>query len=145
MTTTRSYAGTVVTGHGVASGRAGDLRFPNGTLQLQYPIFTRLGADMSGPYPASINVQIHGEIELGEPTHVFRSVKWHPDVPAEDFSLWRVSLTHHGVTWAAMVYRPHPETKPDHLQPAGVVEVIAPLIGDLDYGDEVTIDVRWER
>ena len=32
-------SGKIVKGHGVASGRARDPRFPEGTLALQWPIF----------------------------------------------------------------------------------------------------------
>ena len=36
-------SGQIVEGHGVASGRAGDPRFPEGTLALQWPIFEKNG------------------------------------------------------------------------------------------------------
>jgi hypothetical protein len=140
MTATRSATGVVVTGHGVASGRSGDPRFPSGTLGLQFPIFARLGVGLDDVHPGTINVELdHGPIDLDEPDHHLPSVKWHDEMPPEDFSLWRVSLIHAGRTWPALVYRPHPETKPEHHQPADVVEILAPLIPDLAYGDRVTV------
>jgi hypothetical protein len=131
--------GIVVRGHGVASGSSGDPRFPEGTLRLQFPIFESLGADLNGFHPGSINVHIDTWMTLGEPSHLFRKVDWHPDVPSEDFSLWHVRLRHRGIEWPAMVYRPHPETKPEHHQPHNVIELIAPFIAGLRYGDEVEI------
>lgn len=140
MTATRSATGVVVTGHGVASGGSGDPRFPSGTLGLQFPIFARLGVDLDGIHPGTINVELQaGSIDLGEPDHLLTSVKWHDDMPPEDFSLWRVGLRHAAERWQAMIYRPHPDTKPEHHQPEDVVEILAPLIPDLGYGDRVTI------
>ena len=50
--------GTVVRGHGVASGCAGDPRFPAGTLGLQLPIFASLGLQLDGFYHGTINVSL---------------------------------------------------------------------------------------
>lgn len=140
MTATRSATGVVVTGHGVASGRSGDPRFPSGTLGLQFPIFAQLGVDLDNVHPGTVNVELdEGPLDLGEPDHLLTSVKWHDQMPPEDFSLWRVGLHHAGKRWQAMIYRPHPETKPEHHQPEDVIEILAPLIPDLAYGDRVTI------
>ena len=48
----------VVKGHGVASGVGGDPRFPQGTLRIQFPIFSALGLDLSGYHPGTINLSI---------------------------------------------------------------------------------------
>lgn len=140
MTSTREAEGVVVRGYGVASGESGDPRFPTGTLALQFPIFARLGVDVEGIHPGTINVELDGgPLDPGPPDHLLRSIRWHPDVPPEDFSLWRVTLVHRGTAWPALIYRPHPETKPAHQQPESVVEILAPLIPDLDYGDRITV------
>ena len=49
----------------------------------------------------------------------------------------------------AWIYWPHPETKPEHFQPGGVAEVIAPPVPGLAYGDRVLLETtpdqaRWE-
>ena len=133
--------GVVVRGHGVASGRAGDPRFPSGTLSLQAPHFKALGLDLSGFHLGTINVDCAPlRFEPGPGALLFERVKWHPDVPAETFSFARVSITHHGKRYPALVYFPHPETKPEHFQPGGVAEIIAPRIEGLAYGDAVTLE-----
>ena len=59
---------------------------------------------------------------------------------AETFSFARVTLVRHGVRHAALLYWPHPETKPEHFQPAGVVEILAPRIDGIEPGDAVAIE-----
>ena len=49
----------------------------------------------------------------------------------------------------AWIYWPHPETKPEHFQPGGVAEVIAPPVPGLAYGNRVLLETtpdqaRWE-
>ena len=41
----------------------------------------------------------------------------------------------------ALIYWPHPETKSEHLQAPDVLEVLAPHIQGLAYGDRVTIEL----
>ncbi len=141
--------GVVVRGHGVASGRAGDPRFPGGTLTLQAPHFKALGLDLSEFHIGTINVDCAPlSFRPGPDALLFEHVKWHPDVPAEMFSFARVSITHRGVRHPALVYFPHPETKPEHFQPGGVAEIIAPRIERLAYGDAVMLEstpdqARW--
>jgi hypothetical protein len=38
-----------------------------------------------------------------------------------------------------MVYHPHPETKPEHGQQAGVVELLAPWLSGLLVGHQVEV------
>ena len=51
-------SGKIVKGHGVASGRARDPRFPEGTLALQWPIFEINGLNLDGYYRATINISV---------------------------------------------------------------------------------------
>ena len=85
-------SGQIVKGHGVASGRAGDPRFPEGTLALQWPIFEKNGLNLNGYYRATINISVFPlKPNPVNPTHAFKNVKWHADCPAEDFSFFEVS------------------------------------------------------
>ena len=71
--------GVVTTGHGVASGRAGDERFPDGTLALQWPLFEAGGLDLSGVHRATINASVAPL--KPKPVHArftFPQLKWHP-------------------------------------------------------------------
>lgn len=139
---TFSVPGVVVTGYGVASGKAGDKRFPNGTIAIQIPFFKALGLDLSGCHPGTINVDVSPcRIDPGPESLLFERVKWHPEMPAETFSFAKATLVHGGVRHPAWIYWPHPETKAEHFQPAGVAEVIAPRIDGLAYGDAVTLEL----
>lgn len=140
-------AGVVVAGHGVASGRSGDPRFPGGTIALQRPHFAARGLDLSGFHPATVNVSMApARWELVRADHTFRDVRWSPTQPPEDFSFVAVVLVDaDGQFHDALVYRPHPDTKPEHVQPADVVEVLASRIPDLAVGDQVALLVDPSR
>ncbi len=139
----RHVPGRVVEGHGVASGRAGDPRFPTGTIRLQLPVFAARGVDLSMFHPGTINVSIAPRRwELVRPDHTLRDVRWHDVEPPEDFSFVRIGFVGpRGTRHPAMVYFPHPDTKPDHAQPDDVVEVLAPHVAGLSVGDEVVLVV----
>ncbi len=142
--------GAVVRGHGVASGRSGDPRFPGGTVAMQIPFFRKRGLDLSGFFPGTVNVDVTPwSFRPGPDALLFERVKWHPEMPAETFSFARVAIVRKAVRRPALVYWPHPETKPEHFQPAGVVEILAPRIPGLEPGDAVAIEsdpaqARWE-
>lgn len=143
----QAVRGAVVTGHGVASGRADDPRFPDGTIRMQVPHFTARGLDLSAFEPATINVSIAPRRwRLVRPDHTFRDVRWHPVEPAEDFSFVAIALVGpDGGRRPAMVYHPHPDTKPDHVQPDDVVEVLAPRLPGIAPGVAVTLFVPSDR
>ena len=141
-----AIAGVVVRGHGVASGRAGDPRFPIGTIAMQMPCFQALGLDLSGFHPGTMNVDCAPfRFRPGPRALLFERVKWHPEMPAETFSFARATLLHRGVRHPAWIYWPHPETKPEHFQPGCVAEVIAPRIEGLAYGDAVTLETTPDQ
>lgn len=147
----RIVPGTVAQGHGVASGKAGDKRFPGGTVAMQVPFFKALGLDLSGFHPGTINVDCSPwSFRPGPEALLFELVKWHPEMPAETFSFARATLIHAGKRHPAYIYLPHPETKAEHFQPGCVAEVIAPRIEGLAYGDKVSIETspaqaEWVR
>lgn len=133
--------GTVVAGHGAASGA--DPRYPDGTLALQEPHFAAAGVDLAGYHRATINVDVAPlRLEPTAPGATVRGVRWHPDAPAEDFSFLDARIAAAGDVHDALVYWPHPETKPDHHQPETVVEVLARPIGGLQVGDRVSVFVE---
>lgn len=142
----RRVPGRVVEGHGVASGLAGDPRFPEGTIRLQLPQFAARGVDLSRFHPGTVNVSIAPRRwELVAPDHTLRDVRWHDEAPPEDFSFVRIRFVGpDGTPHPAMVYLPHPDTKPDHAQPDDVVEVLAPHVPGLSVGDDVVLVVDPE-
>ncbi len=135
--------GTVVAGHGVASGESGGTRYPGGTIAMQAPHFADRGIDLSNFHPATINLSIAPmRLVLERPIATLRAVEWHPSDPAEDFSFapCRIGYSRDEMV-DGLVYRPHPETKPDHHQPETVVEVLAPFLAGVRPGVELWLAV----
>ena len=144
----KSITGTIIQGHQVASGKAKDPRFPNGTLALQAPIFATKGFTIDTYHPGTINVSIAPlTYEILKPIRTFRNVKWHPDTPPEDFSFFncRIRLADDTDYIDALVYRPHPETKPEHFQNPSVLEIIAPRMEGIAYGMKVGLELMEEQ
>jgi hypothetical protein len=135
--------GRVVRGHEVAGGPTSDPRFPDGTLVLQWPLFEELGLDLAGLHRATVNVATGPvRVRLTDPAHTFRHVRWHPDVPPEDFSFvpCRVTVgTARPLT--GWVYHPHPETKPAHHQPDDVLELLLPFAKEIHREAVVAVDL----
>ena len=136
-------AATVMPGHRVASGRNNDPRFPGGTLAMQRPFFEHLGLNISMFHPGTLNLSMapHRYCVVA-PRLTFRALKWHPTEPAEDFSFFDCHLrVEGGDPVAALIYYPHPETKPEHFQAPDVLEVLAPSIPGLGYGMQVMLGI----
>ena len=136
--------GRVVEGHGVAGGRADDPRYPDGTLALQWPHLQRVeDLPLAGLHRATLNVRTTPwHVDVVAPWWTLRQVPWHPDVPAEDLSFvpCRAAV---GEAPAAdgLVYWPHPDTKPEHHQPADVLELLLPRMASVHVGAVVRLDL----
>jgi hypothetical protein len=134
---------TVKQGHRVASGTKDDPRFPGGTLAMQAPFFERLGVNLAAYHPGTLNLSIAPHhYQVLKPRLTFRQVQWHPMEPAEDFSFFDCQLQlGEQEPVAALIYYPHPETKPEHFQAPDVLEVLAPTIMGLEYGSMLSLAV----
>ena len=139
--------GVVTEGHGVASGRSGDPRFPGGTIALQTPFFRERGLDLSAYYPGTLNVAIAPyRYVIRKARYTFRGVKWIAHVPAEDFSFFDCRVrAENGDEREGLIYYPHPETKPEHFQPPDVLEVLTSYIEGLRVGDRVALVLNDEQ
>lgn len=136
-------AGRLVRGHRVASGQAADSPYPGGTIRMQTPFFKALGLDLTPFYDATLNVSLHPyTFAMRRPAYTFRHVEWTTRHPPEDFSFAHCRLVVNGVRYAGWVYYPHPETKKAHFQNPSIVEIIAPFIPDLSYGDPLELWIR---
>lgn len=132
--------GVVARGHGVASGQAPDSPYPDGTIRMQMARFRERGLDLNGIYPATLNVSIRPfRFRMVAPERTFRGVDWCDEHPPEDFSFSCCRLRYAGTTYDAFVYYPHPETKIRHYQDPHTIEVLAPWIEGLTYGDAVQL------
>jgi hypothetical protein len=139
--------GFVKEGYGVASGRSGNPRFPQGTVEMQKAFFRERGLDLDEYYPGTINLSISPLIyEVKHAKYIFKNVRWSQNDPAEDFSFFdcRILTNSNGVL-SGLIYYPHPETKPEHFQSSDVLEIITSFIGDLRYGDELTIEIDSQQ
>lgn len=136
----------------MASGRAADPRYPHGTIALQMPVFDRLGVvvpgrRLSAVHLGTLNIDVSPAVaEWVAPPVTVRGVRWSDHAPPEDFSFapCRVGPVD-GRLADGICYRPHPETKPEHDQPPGVVEVLAPWIEGLGIGAAVLLEVDPEH
>ncbi|MEO1673010.1 MAG: hypothetical protein AAFR77_19910 [Cyanobacteria bacterium J06631_2] len=138
-----SLTGVVKPGHRVASGQAKDSPYERGTLEMQLPYFRDLGLDLSGFYLGTLNVLIAPHtFSLTEPQYSFEQVKWHDDYPAETFSFSRCAVNYQNIDYSGLVYYPHPETKIGHFQDPAIIEIIAPKILNLDYGDRLILKLN---
>mgnify|MGYP003669010940 CR=1 FL=1 len=136
------YKFTVVKGHQVASGCANDPRFPKGTIAAQTPFFRALGLELAVFHPATLNAQFNCDaIILKRYDHFFKQVKWHKDVPPEDFKFCRCHILVKSKSFPALIYQPQLVTKKEHLQPLNQLEILAPFIPSVLYGDVLTLDI----
>lgn len=138
--------GVVDKGYGVASGDSKLRDFPQGTIRTQIPYFKQLGLDLSGFYPATLNINIRPKILIMvRPRYTFRWVKWLPDYPAEDFSFSPSFIKFKYHKYDCFIYYPHPETKLGHRHPPYVLEIIAPLIHGIYCGVPVDLHLNSEE
>ncbi|HIK33490.1 MAG TPA: hypothetical protein IGS17_04765 [Oscillatoriales cyanobacterium M59_W2019_021] len=135
--------GIVKKGYGVASGCTRDPRFPQGTIEMQKPFFRERGLDLEGYFPGTINLSIAPhQYRVRQAKYTFKNIKWSIDAPAEDFSFFDCRIIPiSGEAIVGSIYYPHPETKPEHFQSPDILELLAPYISDLTYGNELTIEV----
>ena len=135
-----SLTGIVKPGHQVASGQAQNSPYERGTLEMQLPYFRDLGLDLSSFFLGTLNVAIAPQtFELIAPKYTFEQIKWHPNYPAETFSFSPCGLIVDRIEYRGLVYYPHPETKIGHFQDDGIIEIIAPKIVNLNYGDRLSV------
>ena len=137
----------ITRGHGIASGKTNDARFPRGTLSMQAPFFRDLGMDLSKFFTGTLNLSVHPlSYRLGTPLHSFPQVKWTTSLPAENFSFYscQVRMLDETVPLDALVYWPHPSTKPEFHQDPHVLEVLAPRIERVEYGKEMELSADPE-
>jgi len=113
---------------------------------MQTPYFRALGLDLSPFFPGTLNIDISPhQFELKSPQSTFRKVQWAEGFPPEDFSFTPCQIIHQNISFDSLIYYPHPETKIGHFQNSSIVEVIAPFIPELKYGDHVMLRVNPEQ
>ena len=135
-----NLSGIITQGHGVASGRAANSPYPQGSIAMQAPHFKARGLDLAGYFLATLNVSIAPwQWRMLQPTFRFENMTWTDLHPPETFSFLRGELVHHESKVSAWLYYPHPETKAAHWQSRSVMEIIAPRLNALGYAANVTL------
>jgi hypothetical protein len=133
--------GIVQSGHQVASGLGKSSPYPTGTIAMQTPYFRKLGLDLSSYYPGTLNISIDPLcFTLKQADFAFKNVVWAEGFPSEDFSFVNCTLIFQEQRYPALLYYPHPETKIQHFQPDGLVEILSEKIEGIGYGDSVVIE-----
>lgn len=141
---TLTVSGVVVRGHQVAS-RPSE-HYPQGAIEMQLPFFKARGLDLTLYHRATLNVSISPQVfKLAQPEFTFRHVNWTEHHPPEDFSFARCQVKYKDAAYDGWIYYPHPETKQRHFQNPSLVEVIAPLIPGIAYGDAVELTVNTDE
>ena len=139
-----SVRGVLAEGYRVASGPSKD--YPYGALDRQRPLFKERGLDLSGYFNGTLNVDIRPNVfQIIKPEFTFKNVEWTDLHPPEHFSFSHCRVVYDDVKYEGWVYYPHPETKKRNFQDPSLLEVIASLIPDIKYGDEVEVQVNPER
>lgn len=112
---------------------------------MQLPFFRALGLDLTSFHPATLNVSVAPRrFVLSRPSHVFRQVRWSPQVPPEDFSFVPCRVAYGREVHEGVVYYPHPETKPAHHHDPSVLEVITRFIPGIAYGAPIEVALPRE-
>ena len=142
MNTHTTVTGTLVDGHGIASGRSASSPYPSGSVAMQAPFFKARGLDLSACFMGTLNVSIAPHTwTLLQAQHRFEHLEWTHLHPPETFSFVSCSLssTLDGAWVNAWIYYPHPETKKMHLQGNHIMEIIAPKLSDCTIGKPIVL------
>lgn len=138
--------GEIKSGHGVASGKGKDERYPEGTLKQQFKHFLERGLDLSDYFMGTINLDISpSSYKIKEPKYFFENIDWSDHIPPENFYFFDVTLYYNDKTYEGLVYMPDSETKEDHLQIPNMFELILPKIEGLEYGQIVDIGLKKDQ
>jgi len=141
----KKLTGVLGKGYQIASGTSPITPYKDGSISLQKPFFEERGFCMEGLYLATLNIDISKhEFTIIKPDYVFENLQWEKDFPAETFSIVSCTLIYKQMQYDAFIYYPHVETKTKHLQNKSTLEILAPFVDGISYGDsiELKIDTR---
>ncbi|MFN8382786.1 MAG: hypothetical protein U0V02_12635 [Anaerolineales bacterium] len=137
----RRLSGILMRGHQVASRPSKD--YPYSSLEKQKPYFKALGLDLQEYFNGTLNISIAPlEFTMAHPEFTFELVEWTDLHPPETFSFSRCRVLFKNVEYTGWVYYPHPETKKTHFQNPSLIEVITFHIPEIQYGDEIEIEIN---
>jgi hypothetical protein len=139
----QSWHGTVIAGHGVASGRSAGMPsnpYPQGSIAMQAPFFKALGLDLSDFFLGTVNLTVKPKTwQLLQADHRFEAVSWTHLHQPETFSFVALQVHWQDAWRAGWLYYPSPETKAAHFQNSSVMELILPKLADLRLGEVLSV------
>lgn len=137
--------GRLKKGYRVASGPS--KAYPEyGSIEKQKPYFKKRGLNLDHTFNGTLNISIHPyELIMHKPQYRFEKVKWTELTNAEDFSFSQCRVKFREVEYSGWVYYPDPKTKPEHFQDISTVEVLAPYIPNIKYGNVVEVSLNSEE
>ena len=134
----------IVPGYQIASGKAEDPKFPNGTIKMQAPHFASRGLNIQSYFPGTINVDIAPfKYKVLKPKHHFTGIKWTERFPEEDFYFFDLIAYFDGREYIGLVYMPDPNTKTNHFHKSSILELLLPKIKHIDY--HKSIKLRFKK
>jgi hypothetical protein len=137
-----SVTGVVCQGFRVASGQTTESPYPESTIAMQMPFFRDRGLELSQYFLGTLNVLIAPKVfTILKPYKTFPLVEWTTLHPPETFSFCRCVLEFQEKQNEGLIYYPHPETKRSHFQDGSVLEILAPKLEGIGYGDEVSLSL----
>jgi hypothetical protein len=143
------WRGTVIAGHGVASGRSAGTAsnpYPQGSIAMQAPLFKARGLDLSHCFLGTINLEIAPlEWRLLQADHTFEHLAWTHLHPPETFSFVALEVQWQNSWHSGWLYYPHPETKATHFQSRSVMELILPRLDGVQTGSQLQLRCPDDR
>lgn len=138
-----NVTGIITKGHQVASGMAKNSPYPQGTIEMQTPFFKELGLDIATFFPGTLNINIRPyKFKLYNPQYTFETVKWNPNSPSETFSFSCCQIFYQQAQYTALIYYPHPETKPTHFQDDSTLEILTQPLDGIQYGHSMQLNLN---
>lgn len=136
------FRAIITKGYQVASGLSDNNQFSAGTIELQKPIFKKLGVDLSSVYNGTLNALIEeiDEVKILKTDYTFEDVGWFKGF-TETFNFIKCRVWFKNHVYPGFIYQPDSETKSAHFQPKNMLEILCDYIGAIDYGDSIDIEI----
>jgi len=142
----KKLTGVLLKGYQIASGTSPITPYKDGSIKLQKPFFEERGFCMKKLYLATLNIDIpNHEFTIVKPTYHFKHLKWEEDSPPETFSIVPCTLKYKMKQYDAFIYYPHVETKTNHIQKKSTLEILAPFIEEISYGDNIQLILDTQK
>lgn len=135
--------GILIQGHQVASGLAADCPWPGGSVARQLPLMGCQGLPVHSLFSGTLNVALErADVPYPDDAEYDFSIDWRaPDKPTH-FRMHQLFVSFKGLRYKGWSYRKiYPVGYVSlHPQPDNVIEILAPKIENIQYGDTVRVE-----